>query len=104
MNSLAPASYAVPSSWVTYHSPEIGNPPAQKSESKVSARLVIVPPDEIPPTKIRLWSTLYLLATHLTTACKNAASGPASVFHGSPAGPKTRPSFQGFQVQPPLPA
>src|SRR5262245_53361256 len=36
-------------------------------------------------------------------ASKNCESGPSSVFQGSPAAPKTRPSFHGFQVQPPLP-
>jgi len=38
-----------PSSWLTYHSPEIGMPPAQKSERNSSARLVMVPPEEMPP-------------------------------------------------------
>jgi tetratricopeptide (TPR) repeat protein len=37
------------SSLLRYHSPESGIPPAQKSEAKVSERLVSVPPAEIPP-------------------------------------------------------
>src|SRR5262245_35043237 len=37
-------------------------------------------------------------------ASKNFESGPSSVLHGSPAAPKARPSFHGFQFQPPLPA
>src|SRR5215831_15507251 len=92
-----------PSSRVTYHSPEMGMPPAQKSERKVSARFVIVPPDEMPPTKTRVWSTGHFVATHLTMASRNFESGPSSVFQGSPAAPKSRPSFHGFHVQPPLP-